>query len=65
MSHSDTNLVRADGCPCGTVRYTARLTMTNEMDIDGKPDSDAFPATDPQVRTRADCAARFPLMAWG
>jgi hypothetical protein len=39
--------------------------MTNEIYIDFKPDSYAFAGEGRKVLTRADCVARFPLLASG
>ncbi|MBL9063008.1 GFA family protein [Tabrizicola sp.] len=49
----------------GTFDNANGLTMTNEIYIDFKPDSYAFAGEGRKVLTRADCVARFPLLASG
>jgi len=49
--------------PVGLFDDANGLVLTNEIYIDHKPDSYAFAATERQVLTRADCVARFPLLA--
>lgn len=49
--------------PIGSFDDANGLQMTNEIYIDHKPDSFAFAGKDRQVLTRADCVARFPLLA--
>ena len=51
--------------PVGTFDNANGLTMTNEIYIDFKPDSYAFAGEGRKVLTRADCVARFPLLASG
>ncbi|MGL4236627.1 GFA family protein [Tabrizicola sp.] len=49
--------------PIGLFDDANGLTMTNEIYIDHKPDSYAFAGEGRQVLTRADCVARFALLA--
>ena len=49
--------------PIGSFDDANGLTMTNEIYIDHKPDSFAFTGEGRNVLTRADCVARFPLLA--
>ena len=50
--------------PIGLFDDPSGLTMTNEIYIDHKPDSYAFAgASDRRQMTRADCIAKFPLLA--
>ena len=49
--------------PIGSLDDANGLTMTNEIYIDHKPDSYAFAGEGRNVLTRADCVARFPVLA--
>ena len=49
--------------PIGSFDDANGLTMANETYIDHKPDSYAFAGEGRNVLTRADCVARFPLLA--
>jgi hypothetical protein len=49
--------------PIGSLDDASGLTMTNEIYIDMKPDSFAFAGEGRNVMTRADCIAKFPLLA--
>jgi hypothetical protein len=50
--------------PIGLFDDANGLTMTNEIYIDHKPDSYAFAdAANRRQMTRADCVAKFPLLA--
>lgn len=48
--------------PLGLFDDPNGFRMTSEIYIDHKPDSYAFTGAGRKVLTRADCAARFPLL---
>ena len=49
--------------PIGSFDDAGGLTMANEIYIDHKPDSYAFAGEGRNVMTRADCVAKFPMLA--
>ena len=49
--------------PIGLFDDANGLTLANEVYIDHKPDSYAFAGEGRTVLTRADCIARFPMLA--
>lgn len=49
--------------PIGSLDDASGLTATSEIYIDHKPDSFAFAGDGRKVLTRADCIAKFPLLA--
>ena len=51
--------------PLGLYGDANGLTMTNDIYIDTKPDSYTHAESGRQVQTRADCVARFPMLATG
>ncbi len=49
--------------PIGILDDADGLTLTNEIYIDEKPDSYAFAGEERNILTRAECHARFPVLA--
>ncbi|MCB6178111.1 GFA family protein [Rhodobacter sp. Har01] len=49
--------------PIGLFDDPNGLNMTNEIWIDHKPDSFSYAGEDRNVMTRADCVAKFPVLA--